>query len=263
MMESPYGAAGDIHVLPSSEPAPGFGVLPVNAYLIDDDLPVLVDTGLALERDDFLDTLWSMVEPEQLAWVFLTHDDRDHAGNLLQILDAAPQAGLVMNYVALTKLSEEWSLPLDRVRVVNPGQRFDTGARRLLVLRPPVFDSPGTVGLYDGDADAVITADAFGTYLPDLVHDLSEVSDTDLRSGLAEFNRANHPWLSLLEQPRFEQELAEMHRLEPRALLSSHGVLAEGRTRMLLDAMVRLCTIDPFEAPDQATFEALKEDMGG
>lgn len=262
-MEPPYRAAGDVHVLPSSEPAPGCGVLPVNAYLIRDQRPVLVDTGLAPEREDFLATLWSLIDPDDLAWVFLTHDDRDHAGNLLQVLEAAPKARLVMNYVALSKLQEEWSLPLDRVVVVNPGDRFATGARELFVLRPPIYDSPGTVGVYDHASDVVFTADAFGTYLPELVHDLSEVSADDLRSGLADFNRANHPWVTLVDEPKFEQALAELRRIEPSVLLSSHGVLARGRTSALLHAMVDICNMEPFVPPDQETFQALKADMGG
>lgn len=260
-MESPYRATGDIHVLPSSEEAPGFGVLPVNAFLIADDRPVLVDTGLATEGDDFLTTLWSLVERDQLAWVFLTHDDRDHAGNLLRVLDAAPQAGLVLNYVALAKLQEEWSLPVDRVTVVNPGEVFDTGARRLGVLRPPVYDSPGTVGLHDPDTGVAITADAFGAYLPELVQDLSEVSDADLRSGFADFNRLNHPWVSLLERPTLERALSDLLRLDPELLLSSHGVLSHGHTTTLVRTMAEVCTMEPLVPPDQAAFESLREDM--
>lgn len=262
-MEPPYPAAGDIHVLPSSQEAPGFGVLPVNAFLIADDRPVLVDTGLPTEGDDFMDVLWSKVEPERLAWVFLTHDDRDHAGNLLRVIEEAPQAGLVMNYVTLSKLSEEWSLPLDRVTVVNPGQRFHTGARQLMVLRPPIYDSPGTIGFYDPGTGVACTADAFGAYLPELVHELSEVSDDDLRSGFADFNRLNHPWVALVEQPRLGQALSELMRFDPRLLLSSHGPLAHGRTETLVQAMADICTMEPFVAPDQPTFEALREDMGG
>ncbi len=260
-MEAPYRAAGDVHVLPSSEAAPGFGVLPVNAFLIRDGQPVLIDTGLATEQEDFLATLWSLVEPDQLAWIFLTHDDRDHAGNLLAVLEAAPQARLVMNYLALSKLSEEWSLPLDRVTVVNPGERFATGARELVVLRPPVYDSPGTVGLYDPETDVMFTADAFGTYLPELARDISEVAQADLRSGFADFNRANHPWVVAVDQAKFEHALAELRRIDPRVLLSSHGALAEGRTPALVRAMIDICAMEPFIPPDQSKFEALREEM--
>jgi hypothetical protein len=49
-MNEPYAVTGDVYVLPSSEAAPGYGVLPVNAFLIADDAPVLVDTGEAHRR---------------------------------------------------------------------------------------------------------------------------------------------------------------------------------------------------------------------
>lgn len=261
-MKAPYAAAGDVHVIPSSEAAPGCGVLPVNAYLVKDDHPVLIDTGLAPERDDFLSTLWSLIDPEDLEWVLLTHDDRDHAGNLLPVLEAAPQAGLVMNYVALSKLQEEWTLPIDRVRVVNPGERFATGGRELFVFRPPVYDSPGTVGFYDGATDVMFSADAFGTYLSELAHDLSEVSGEDLRSGLADFNRANHPWVTNLDRSTFERALSEVRRIDPGVVLSSHGLVAHGRTDELLRLMADVCTMEPFVPPDQRAFESLKEEMG-
>ncbi len=148
-MEKPYRATGDIHVLPSSEGAPGYGVLPVNAYLVRDKTPMLIDTGLATDREPFLSCLWSMVEPDDLRWVFLTHEDRDHAGNLLPVLEAAARAVLVTNYLTLGKLLEAWRVPIDRVVVVNPGERFSTSDRELIVVPPPVYDAPGTVGLFD------------------------------------------------------------------------------------------------------------------
>ncbi len=263
-MNDPYAVVGDIRVLPSSETAPGYGVLPVNAYLIGGDEPVLVDTGLPYEREQFLDTLWSLVDPGALRWVFLTHEDPDHAGNLLAVLDQAATARLVTNYVTVGKLREQWpSLPLDRVVVVNPGQPFPGTGRDLAVVRPPVYDAPGTIGLHDAVTGAVLTVDAFGTYLPDLVEDLGDLSESDALSGFEDFNRANHPWTQLVDQTRFDRTLGALRRLQPTLLLSSHGVPARGRTNALLDAMARLPQMDPYVPPDQEQFEELKPEMGG
>jgi flavorubredoxin len=263
-MEGPYAVAGDIHVLPASEAAPGYGVLPVNAYLIGGDAPVLVDTCLPSERDEFLETLWSLVEPDDLRWVVLTHEDPDHAGNLLAVLEAAPGARLVTNYVTVGKLREGLpEVPIDRVVVVNPGQPFPGTERGLHVVRPPVYDAPGTIGLHDPVTGVVLTVDAFGTYLPELVEDLGDVPEGDARSGFEDFNRANHPWTALVDQARFDRSLAELRRLEPTLLLSSHGVPARGRTGALLDAMARIPLMEPYEPPDQEQFEELREEMGG
>ncbi len=259
----PHVATGDIHVLPSSEAAPGHGVLPVNAYLIRDRAPVLVDTGLPSDRDEFLEQLWSLVAPEDLRWVFLTHEDRDHAGNLLPVLETATGCRLVTNYVTLSKLLEAWSLPLDRVVVVNPGQHFSTAERELLVLRPPLYDAPGTIGLWDPVTAAAFTVDAFGTYLPELAEDLSDLAEAEVEAGLVDFNRVNHPWATMVDQGRFAHALDGLRRLRPSLLLSSHGVLARGQTDRLIDAMATIPDLDPFVPPDQARFEALRPEMGG
>jgi flavorubredoxin len=61
----------------------------VNCYLIAAAEPVLVDTGLAHDRGPLLDALAREVDLADLRWIVLTHDDRDHAGNLRDLLLAA------------------------------------------------------------------------------------------------------------------------------------------------------------------------------
>jgi len=51
------------------------GFLPVNAFVIKADEPVLIDTGMGIESEDFMDALKSVIEPRDLKWVWITHDD--------------------------------------------------------------------------------------------------------------------------------------------------------------------------------------------
>ena len=62
---TPYLAAAHIHALPSHVPLGDLGLLPVNAYLIDRLEPILVDTGLAIDRGHFESALWSLVDPRE------------------------------------------------------------------------------------------------------------------------------------------------------------------------------------------------------
>ena len=93
-MDAPYQASPDVHVLPSTFSLPGVGVVPTNAYVLLAQEPVLVDTGMAVDRTEFLDALSSVVDPRALRWVWLTHDDGDHTGNLEAVLELAPNARL-------------------------------------------------------------------------------------------------------------------------------------------------------------------------
>jgi hypothetical protein len=56
-MDPAYRAASDIYVLPTSLPMPGSGTYVVNAYLILSDQPVLVDTGLAVDAEEFIESV--------------------------------------------------------------------------------------------------------------------------------------------------------------------------------------------------------------
>jgi glyoxylase-like metal-dependent hydrolase (beta-lactamase superfamily II) len=57
--------------------------------------PVLIHTGIGLDGDDFIAAVSSIVAPERLPWVWLTHDDADHTGSIQRIMELAPNAKLV------------------------------------------------------------------------------------------------------------------------------------------------------------------------
>ena len=40
----------------------------------------------------------SIVDPADVRWVFLSHDDGDHLGNMRPLLDRAPNAKVVANF---------------------------------------------------------------------------------------------------------------------------------------------------------------------
>jgi len=70
----------DIEVLPAHFLIPGIGYLPINAFVIKGKEPILVDTGMGIDSEEFMNALKSIIEPQDLKWVWLTHDDADHTG---------------------------------------------------------------------------------------------------------------------------------------------------------------------------------------
>ena len=52
--------------------------------------PVVVDTGVPENRDQYLADVFSLVEPEDVRWVFISHDDVDHTGNVNAADGACP-----------------------------------------------------------------------------------------------------------------------------------------------------------------------------
>ena len=53
-MVNSYKATPDIEVLTSNFPIPGYGLVPINAFVIKGSEPVLVDTGAVVESEEFM-----------------------------------------------------------------------------------------------------------------------------------------------------------------------------------------------------------------
>ena len=56
-MEPAYRVSDDIYALRTYFPVPTLGLVPVNAFVLQAREPVLIDTGLIAEHDQFMATL--------------------------------------------------------------------------------------------------------------------------------------------------------------------------------------------------------------
>lgn len=256
-MRKPYRAADGVYMLPSHLPLGDLGLLPVNAYLVRARQPMLIDTGMAIDRGALEDSLWQLVDPADLRWIVLTHDDRDHAGNLKEVLMAAPNATVITNALATARLGEEWDVPRHRVVHVNPGRSLDLGDRRITFIRPPSYDSPSTISVYDDHTGALFAADSFGTILPEVVEDAVDAVKSDYLAGMALFTRANAPWTALVDPRKWERSLDEVRRLRPELVFSAHAPTAARRTELLLDTVRDVPHMDPWLPDEDLEVEAV------
>src|SRR6476469_838693 len=183
-MVNSYKAAADIDVLTSSFPIPGYGVVPINAFVLKGSEPVLVDTGAAVQSAEFMSALRSVIDPADLRWLWLTHTDFDHIGCLPQLLAENPRLKVITTFLGVGIMGLTTSpLPLDRVYLVNPGEKVTVGNRTLTAFKPPVFDNPCTTGFYDEKSGVLFSSDCFGALLQSVPQNAAELSDADLRDG--------------------------------------------------------------------------------
>jgi glyoxylase-like metal-dependent hydrolase (beta-lactamase superfamily II) len=245
---------------------PGLGFLPVNAFVLHAREPVVIDTGLGLPDRDFVSTLSSVIDPATVRWIWLTHPDRDHTGGLFALMEAAPNARLVTTFLAVGLMSCERPVPLDRVYLLNPGQKLEVGDRTLHAFRPPLFDNPATVGFYDDSSRMCFSSDCFGAPLatPELASgmDVRDVSAADLLAGQLLWAAIDSPWVHNTDARRYLQTVRSMQAIDAEVILSTHLPPATGLGTQLFDMLARAPGADPFVGPDQhalqqmlATFE--------
>jgi hypothetical protein len=133
-MVTSYEATPEIEVLASAFPIPGFGFIPVNAFVLKGPEPILVDTGIVVESAEFMAALRSTIDPAELRWIWLTHTDSDHIGCLHRLLDENPRLRVITTFLGAGIMSLSAPLPMDRVNFVNPGESITVGDR---TLTPP------------------------------------------------------------------------------------------------------------------------------
>jgi flavorubredoxin len=263
-MLKPYRAAPDTWVLPAYLPVPGLGLITVNSYLIESRQPTLVDTGMPVVRQDFQEVLWSLIEPRDLRWVFLTHDDGDHVGSLIEVLGAATNARLVTQFIGYARLETSFHMRPERVFLANPGQQVDLGDRVLGILRPPVFDSPATSALFDSKSGVLFSADSFGAFIPELGEDVEDIPSLAYSEGFAVFNRGNHPFSAWADKAKIDAVLSDIEALQPTVIASCHSPMARGdRISQHLLQLSNLIGMEPLLGPDQTAFEAILASMAG
>lgn len=248
--------ATDTDALRAYAPLPGFGIVPVHAHVIRARQPVLIDTGLAALHDDFMRELRAAINPADLRWIWLTHMDADHVGNLRAVLAEAPQARVVTNYLGLGKMGLQ-QLPVDRVHLVNPGQLLDVGDRQLLAVQPPCYDAPETMGVFDGRTRHLFSADCFGALLAEPADSTQDMTHAALREGIFAWSAIDAPWLRLLGAAQLAAAVSALRGLAPAAVLGSHLPPAIGMSDALFEILIAARYAHPFTGPDQAAMDRM------
>src|ERR1051326_7701199 len=210
-----YKATADIDVITSNFPLPGFGFVPINAFVIKGSEPILVDTGAGVQSADFMQTLRSVIDPRDLRWIWLTHTDFDHIGSLHQLLAENPRLRVMTSFLSVGILTLSAPLPLDRVYLVNPGEKVSVGDRTLTAVRPPAFDNPATTGFYDSKSAVFFSSDCFGALLTSPARNAADLTENDLRNGQTFWATLDSPWLHKTNVEVFTKELKRIREMQP------------------------------------------------
>lgn len=254
-MDAPYQGAPDVHVFPANLPLPGIGVLPINAFLLMAEEPVLIDTGIGVDTDDFVAAVSSMMDLKDLKWLWLTHDDADHTGSIARIMELAPNATLVTHAMSALRMGTWWQVPMDRVHAIRFGDEIHVGDRTLTAVAPPLFDNPMSTGILDRSTGALFSVDAFGAILPEATQDAADVPPEALAGGMVGWACSDSPWAHVVDRARFSEVLGRVRKLQPTRIFSSHLPVASGTS---LEEFLRILELvpdaEPFMPPDSEQF---------
>jgi flavorubredoxin len=200
----------------------------VNSFVIGGPTPALIDTGAPNNVRRWQEDLAAVVDPSEVRFVVVTHDDVDHCGNLALALEMCPRAVVVGLSSTFDSLDLWAPVPPSRQRVVAAGDVIELADRSLWCIAPPVLDSP-TIAVFDDRTHIHFAADAFGLPVAQCVEDAAELSLDDVAQGLRSFARSVMPLIDDLTDDAWFRALRRVEALDAACVISSHGPALRGR----------------------------------
>lgn len=235
----------------------------INSLVIAGEEPILVDTGSPRNRRAWLADVCSLVEPSSVRWVFISHEDSDHVGNLNEVMELCPRATLVCSWALTERYTNAFTFPFERCRWLDDGAMFEAGDRKMLLVRPPVYDSPTTRGLFDTKTGVYWASDCFATPVPGGLDadsfplDVGGLDPGFWAESVALFAfHALAPWVRLVDEARFGDEVKRLSDLPISTITSGHSPPVTARQIDDALAMIRRLPSAPCPgAPDQSVLD--------
>lgn len=220
----PVEIAPETYVVQATQ---GEGVAPVavhvNTMVIRGSEPIVVDTGVPAFRDRYLEDIFSLVDPDDVRWIFLSHDDIDHYGNLDALMTACPNATLLTSWFQWERLGNMPTIAPHRMRWLAADEQFHMNGRTYAAVRPPLYDSPTTRGLLDTATGVYWSSDCFATTVPHALADVAEMPEDEWVEACIGHAQLLSPWVDMVDRAVYHAAIDRFARLDIRTIASCHS----------------------------------------
>ena len=148
---------GGIYRISTWVPAAG---ITFNQFLIDDERPALIHTGMHELYDVVRNAVAQVLDPGRLQFVALLHFEADECGGMDRFLSAAPDSTLVGSALSAALNLAGWDYR-GKVRGVSDGERLDLGVHRLRFLETPHVHHWDSMMIFEETTRSVFPADLY------------------------------------------------------------------------------------------------------
>lgn len=148
-----------------------------NQFLIADERPALIHTGMAPMYNDVLSAIKQVLDPSRLAYIMLLHFEGDECGGMERFMAQAPGAQLVGCELSAQLNLKSFDFACQgRVLGKRDGDAIDLGSRKLRFLETPHVHHWDSMMLWEESTRSLFPADLFiqpGDQPPVVREDLS------------------------------------------------------------------------------------------
>lgn len=148
-----------------------------NAYLIQEEKTILVDTVWTPHSNEFMDNLEQEIDLDKLDAIIVQHGEVDHSGSLVELMRRRPDLPIYCTANGVKSLTGQFHHPEWDYRVVKTGDSLDVGNGKALVfVEMPMLHWPDSMASYLTVDNILFSNDAFGQHfaVAELFNDLAD-----------------------------------------------------------------------------------------
>jgi flavorubredoxin len=131
-----------------------------NQFLIDDERPALIHTGMYGMYDDVRSAIGEVLDPGTLQYVALLHFESDECGGMDRFVESAPDSALACSAASVTLNLSGWNYA-GRVEGHEDGDVIDLGHHKLRFLETPHVHHWDSMMLFDETTKSLFPSDLF------------------------------------------------------------------------------------------------------
>ena len=136
-----------------------------NSYVLLDQSTVVFDTVDHSASRQYLENLAHVLGGRKLDYVIVQHMEMDHAATLGDLVTHYPEVTIVCNEKVAKMMEQFFDFDVRaRLRLVEEGDTFCSGAHTFTFVAAPMVHWPEVMVTYDIGEKILFSADAFGTF---------------------------------------------------------------------------------------------------
>ncbi len=148
-----------------------------NAYLIQEEKTVLIDTVWTPHRDDFVKNLASEIDLKSIDFIVAQHGEADHSGSLPALMEKIPGTPIYCTAAAVKSIEGQFGKRGWDFRVVKSGDSVDIGnGKQLIFIEMRMLHWPDSMATYMTGDNILFSMDAFGQHIAvaEMFNDLAD-----------------------------------------------------------------------------------------
>ena len=136
-----------------------------NAYLIEEEKTVLMDTVWTPHRFDFVENLKKEIDLKKIDFIVTNHGECDHSGSLTTILEEIPNVPIYCTENAVKSIEGQYGKRGWNFHVVKTGDSLDIGnGKKLIFLEMRMLHWPDSMATFLTGDNILFSMDAFGQH---------------------------------------------------------------------------------------------------